>query len=170
MKSSYEVRALKFARVLASLFSGCDNLSDFEYVVGWYNAHHSRKLITAHGVSRFAVIRADYVIKFDMTPRSDFRDGRAGNCTSEERVYARAVAEGMEHLLAKTTVVNMGEHTIAIMPRISGIDDAERCWWDYCTEEEYQWLNDNINDLHDANVGYRNGKVCVIDYAWDVAE
>ena len=93
MKSTYEARAIKFARLLAVLFAGCTDLSDFEYAVEWYNASHTRKLTTSHGVSRFAVIRSDYVIKFDMTPYGDFEDGRAGNCKSEEAVYARAVAD-----------------------------------------------------------------------------
>jgi len=166
-KSTYEARAIKFARLLAILFAGCSELSDFEYAVDWYNAHHSRKLRTAHGVSRFAIIRSDYVIKFDMIPTGSFKDGRAGNCHTEEAVYARAVADGMEHLLAKTTVMEIEEHTVAIMPRINGVDDWERSWYEHCTREEYRWLDENVGDLHEGNLGYRRGKVCVIDYAWD---
>lgn len=167
MKSTYEARAIKFARLLAVLFAGCSTLSDFEYAVDWYNDHHSRKLTTAHGVSRFAIIRSDYVIKFDMIPTGAFKDGRAGNCRSEEAVYARAVADGMEHLLAKTTVLELEEHTVAVMPRINGINDDDRWWGDHCTREEYWWLDENVGDLHEGNVGYRHGKVCVVDYAWD---
>lgn len=167
MKSTYEARALKFARILAVLFSGCVDLSDFEFAVECYNDTHSRKLTTSHGVSRFAIIRSDYVIKFDMAPRGGFEDGRAGNCKSEEAVYARAVADGMAHLLAKTTVVEMEGHTISIMPKVNHVGDDDRYYGDYCTQEEYDWLWENINDLHEGNLGYRNGKVCVIDYAWD---
>ena len=167
MKSTYEARAIKFARLLAMLFAGCVDLSDFEYAVECYNDTHSRKLRTAHGVSRFTVIRSDYVIKFDMKPTGSFSNGRAGNCHSEEAVYARAVADGMEHLLAKTTVMQIKDHTIAIMPKVNGVGDYDRCWWDHCTQEEYRWLEENVNDLHDGNLGYRRGKVCVIDYAWD---
>lgn len=170
MKSTYEARAIKFARLLAILFAGCSELSDFEYAVDWYNAHHTRKLTTAHGVSRFAIIRADYVIKFDMVPTGSFRDGRAGNCSSEEQVYERAVADGFEYLLAKTTVMTLEDHTVAIMPRVDHVNDEDRWWGDFCTREEYRWLEENVNDLHEGNVGYRNGKVCVVDYAWDNAD
>ncbi len=167
MKNDYEVRAMKFAAILCRLFEGCSNLSDFEFAVEWYNANHTRQLKTAHGVSRFAIIRADYVIKFDMKPEGGFEDGRAGNCTSEEEVYARACADGFEYLLAKTTVCEMNGFTFSIMPRVDHVNDWERDWWDYCTSAEQAWLNDNVNDLHEGNVGYRHGKVCVIDYAWD---
>ena len=167
MKSTYEARALKFARLLAILFAGCTDLSDFEFATECYNDTHSRKLTTSHGVSRFAVIRSDYVIKFDMVPTGRFSDGSAGNCHTEEAVYARAVADGMDHLLAKTTVVEMEGHTISIMPRIGHVGDDDRYYGDYCTQEEYQWLWENVNDLHEGNLGYRHGKVCVIDYAWD---
>lgn len=170
MKSTYEVRAAKFAAVLACLFEGCSELSDFEYAVDWYNAHHTRKLTTAHGVSRFAVIRADYVIKFDMVPQGRFADGSAGNIASEERVYARAVADDMAHLLAKVTTGVANGRKYAIMPRVNGVDDCCRWWGDHCTSDEYNWLEENVGDLHEGNVGYRRGKVCVIDYAWDEVE
>lgn len=168
MKSTYEARALKFAALLATLFEGCSDLSDFEFAVEAYNATHARKLKTSHGVSRFVIIRSDYVIKFDMYPEYGFEDGRAGNCQSEEEVYSRAVADNMEHLLAKPTVVKMGDHTISIMPKVNGVCRYDRRWWRYCTREEGDWLDDNINDLHEGNLGYRHGKVCVIDYAWSV--
>lgn len=167
MKSTYESRALKFASVLSRLFEDCVTLEDFSYMTERYNACHSRSLRTAHGVSRFAIIRADYVIKFDMQPDKDFEDGRAGNCISEQEVYERACADGFEYLLAKTTVVELNGHTISIMPRINGVGSWGRDWTDYCTDEEREWLHENINDLHEYNVGYRRRKVCVIDYAWD---
>jgi hypothetical protein len=165
--TTYEARAMKFARTLTALFSGCSTLDDFEFAIQWYNAHHSRKIRYAHGVSRIAIIRADYVIKFDMIPEGGFEDGRAGNCNSEEEVYSRACADGFEYLLAKTTVVTTEEHTFSIMPRVEHVNDLTRDWWDHCTEEEQDWLTENVNDLHCGNVGYRRGKVCVIDYAWD---
>ena len=138
-KNTYEARAYKFATVLARLFAGCSSLEDFMWALDYYNSTHSRKLRWAHGVSRIAIIRSDYVIKFNMVPDEEWEDGRAGNCESEE----------------------------AIMPRINHVNDWSRDWTDFCTDEEYQWLVQNVNDLHDGNVGYRNRKVCVIDYAWD---
>lgn len=169
MKSTttYEARALKFARLLVALFAGCVSLADFEDAISAYNACHSRQLHYGHGVSRIAIIRADYVVKFDFMPEGKWACGQAGNLESEQRVYRRAVADGMDHLLAKITVCEIDGRKFAIMPRIGGVDDSERCWWEHCTADEYNWLSDNVNDLHDGNVGYRRGKVCVIDYAWD---
>lgn len=167
MKSNYEIRATKFAALLVALFANCSVLDDFVDAVESYNMTHSRPIRYDHGVSRFAVLRADYVIKFDMVPQGRWENGIAGNNKSEARVYEAAKAAGFEYLLAKTTVINMGGRTITIMPKVDHVNDWTRDWSDYCTEEEFDWLEYNINDLHEGNVGYRNGKVCVIDYAWE---
>lgn len=166
MKTTYEERGLKFAETLAKIFQACVYLEDFISVIEHYNETHSRKLRWSNGVSRIVIIRSDYVIKFDYHPCRFWEDGRAGNCESEEEVYQMAVEDGMEHLLAKPTVRHLFNHTISIMPKINGIGDGRRNWWEHCTREEYLWLEDNINDLHNNNLGYRNRKVCVIDYAW----
>lgn len=168
MKSDYEVRAIKFAHVLASLFQNCTDLGDFEDAIYNYNCTHTRKIKYEHGVSRMVIIRSDYVIKFNMHPLEDFEDGRAGDNMSESAVYKRAVKAGMAHLLAKPTIIKINNRVISIMPRINGIGNWERSWYNYCTEEEADWLDENIWDLHEGNVGYRHGKVCVVDYAWDL--
>ncbi len=167
MAQDYEIRALKFAHTLVKFFMGCKQLEDFLYAIKYYNQSHSRKIKYEYGVSRIAIIRADYVIKFDMTPDGDWQDGRAGNCKSEEEIYNRACADGFGYLLAKTSVYTIDELTFSIMPRVYHVNDYSRDWTEHCTEEEADWLLENINDLHDGNIGYRNNKVCVIDYAWD---
>ena len=170
MKSDYESRARKFAHILITLFAGCVDLNDFVFAIQEYNATHSRPLVYAHGVSRIAIIRSDYVIKFNIRPSGFWKDGRAGSISSEARVYEQAVADGMEHLLAKVTVDKENDRIFAIMPRIRNIGNESRNWYNYCTYEESEWLESHINDLHENNVGYRNGKVCVIDYAWEAWE
>ena len=166
--STYEERGKKFAtNTLARIFEGCVYLEDFIDAIEYYNnTHHSRPLKYANGVSRIAIIRGDYVVKFNFRPTGSFSDGRAGDCESEQEVYARALRDGMAHLLAKTTVLTVNGLTFSIMPRIKGIG-KNWCWWNHCTREEEKWLEDNLYDLHSYNVGYRKGKVCVIDYAWD---
>lgn len=170
MKSTYEARAIKFARLLAVLFTDCEYLADFEYAIKCYNRTHSCKLAYASGVSRIAIIRADYVIKFDFIPTGSFSRGQAGNIDSELRVYDKAVADGMAHLLAKTTVGEYAGLKYAVMPRIKGINKWQWDWWEHCTADEYNWLSENVNDLHKGNLGYRHGKVCVVDYAWDAVD
>lgn len=168
MRKTYEERGMKFAKFLAKLFQDCVYLRDFEYVLTKYNYTHSRKLQWAHGVSRIAIMRADYVIKFDFQPVGRWANGQAGDCYSEEEVYDMAVADGMEYLFAKTTVNAEYGKTFSIMPRINGVNDYNKNWWNYCTHDECEWLEEHVHDLHDGNVGYRHGKVCVIDYAWGV--
>lgn len=168
-KSTYEERGAKFAEVLAKRFEGCVTLDDFRREIQRYNITHVRKLDWGYGVSRIAILRADYVIKFDFTPTGWFSDGHAGNCSSEEAVYARAVADGMEHLLAKTTVLALHGLTCSIMPRIKGVG-TRYDWEKTVTPEEEEWLYDNLKDLHKYNYGFRKGKICVIDYAWDAVE
>lgn len=167
MKTDYESRARKFAHVLITLFAGCVKLDDFEFAIQEYNATHSRPLVYDHGVSRIVIMRSDYVIKFNIRPSGWWEDGRAGSISSEARVYEQAVADGMEHLLAKITVDTEDNRIFAIMPRIRNVGNEDREWSDYCTDEEGEWLEDHICDLHCKNVGYRNDKVCVIDYAWE---
>ena len=166
MRTNYEVRAEKFARQLSRMFEGCVYRIDFLRKIHEYNRTHSRKLRYNYGVSRIAIIRSDYVIKFDYQAVDRWADGRAGNCMIEEEFYKRAVRDGMEYLLAKTTVLHLNGLTCSIMPRINHVEDDDRNWRDYCTCDEFRWLMSNLYDLHSGNVGYRNRKVCVIDYAF----
>ena len=160
IKTDYEVRAMKFANKLAELFEDCHYLRDYVRVISHYNKTHVIKLKFDSGISRIAIIRSDYVVKFDYGDEFDF-----GNCASEGRIYAQAVEDGMEHLFAKTTVFSLHGHSGCIMPRVKGINNRSKYWGNYCTDEEYWWLRDHVCDLHRGNVGYRNGKVCIIDYA-----
>lgn len=167
----YEVRAYRFAQTLCRLFEECSTLEDFEWAIRQYNRAHSIPLHYDYGVSRIAIIRSDYVIKFNIAPTGDWDDGeggcRAGNNSSEEEVYNRAVRDGFAHLLAKTTVVRIMGRDIAIMPRIYHVGDTSRCYYQYMTKEERDWVADNIYDVHCWNVGYYNNKPVIIDYGWD---
>lgn len=161
MKTTYEERGIKFGKFLAKLFENCEDYYDFADAMSNYNKAHKNKLHWASGFTRIAIIRSDYVIKFT------YRQGvRAGDCISERRVYEMAEKAGMEHLFAKTTLVEECGRTFAVMPRVNGVDDEDRCWWEHCTDEEYDWIHDHVFDLGARNLGYRRGKVCIIDYAY----
>ena len=171
MKNTYEIRAAKFAALLVRLFAACSTLADFEEAILAYNATHNIPLHYAHGVSRIAILRADYVIKFNLQPDDDWvtDDGtcRAGDNSTEAKVYARAERDVFAYLLAKTTVMVIGNRAVSIMPRISGVNDRWRYWGDHVTDEEYDWLCENVHDIHEGNVGYYRGKPVVVDYGWD---
>lgn len=166
MKTSYEERGMKFAKVLAKMFEDCETLLDFKDAIYRYNLSHKRKLHFAYGVSRIAIIRSDYVIKFDVVPVGWFVDGHAGNCETEKEFYDFAVKEGMEYLLAKPSLGEFFGHTFSVMPFVRGVDDEKKEWCNTVNDYEYDWLKEYLNDLHRGNVGYRRGKVCIIDYAW----
>lgn len=164
MKTDYRIRAEKFAHVLVKLFENCETLDDFYDAVEEYNhTHRNCNMRIDNGISRVAIMRSDYVIKFHR--RADF-DSWAGDSYSERRVYEKAVAAGYGHLLAETTLVNIDGVDVAIMPLIKGVGTTNM--YDCTTCKEYDWLRKNVGDLHKSNYGRRNGKVCVIDYAWEV--
>lgn len=161
MKTTYEERGIKFGKFLAKMFENCENYGDFARAMDRYNKTHKNKLHWAHGYTRIAIIRSDYVIKFTYR-----KNTFAGDCISEQRVYEMAKKAGMEHLFAKTTLIEEYGHVFAIMPRINGVDDSKRFWWEHCTDEEHDWINKHVTDLGERNLGYRRGKVCIIDYAY----
>ena len=161
MKTDYKVRAEKFAHVLVRLFANCKYLEDFEYAVRQYNDTHCHQLKIAHGISRIAIIRSDYVIKFHR--RADF-EGWAGDNTSERKMYEKAVDDGYDYLLAEINLVNVDDVQVAIMPRIYGIDTTYH-YEDYLTWDEQEWVEQNIGDIHSKNFGIRNNTVCFVDYA-----
>lgn len=162
MRNNYKVRAEKFAHVLVKLFADCEYLEDFEDAVRKYNNTHNHcSMKIAHGVSRIAIIRSDYVIKFQR--RKDFQ-GWAGDSTSERKIYEKAVRDGYDYLLAETTLVNIDGVEVAIMPRVRGIGSSD--YENLTTWNEQEWIESNIYDLHSGNFGCRNGVICIVDYAW----
>ena len=166
-KSNYVARAEKFLPILMALFAHCSTCEDYEYAVKHYNATHSRPLRYSHGVSRFVIIRADYVIKFNI---DDDYWSHAGDNSSELVVYNRAKKAGYSYLLAKPTIRIIDNHVVTIMPRVNGVNNEHKNFWDYCTAEEWEWLDNNIFDLHEGNVGYYHNKPVIIDYAWDAQQ
>ena len=160
MKTDYKVRAEKFAHVLVKLFEDCEDVNDFYQAVSEYKRSHRCAMKIDNGVSRVAIMRSDYVIKFHR--RQDFRDF-AGDSYSERKVYEKAVADGYAYLLAETTLINVDGVEVAIMPRIRHVGNTSL--WDCTTPKERAWIRENIDDLHSGNFGRRGNKICIVDYA-----
>ena len=99
MKTDYTVRAQKFLEeifpVIEKFLGDPEDLADalFDYC----DKKHERVQVR-NGVSRWAVIRSDYVIKYDYN-----EDCWAGNCPDEVRKYAQAEKDGYAYLFAKIT-------------------------------------------------------------------
>ena len=134
-----------------------------------FNAQYNRKVIMRHGISRVALITSDYVVKFDFDPDEV---ECVGGCENEIELYAQAKRDGFAYLLAEITRFEYHDRRFYIMPRIRGINGDN--WYHadhYMTDAERDWCDRmNLSDLHCNNYGFRNGKVCLIDYACHLEE
>lgn len=160
MRNNYEVRAQKFIKQIFPYLEGLTNHDDRSYAVYAFSLDHNRKVYYSHGLSRYALITSDYVVKVD------YNDTRWGNCEDEIDLYAEAEADGFDYLFAKITRYTYLGTNFYIMPRIYGIgkkfDDAD---W-YMSEEERDWCyNHDLCDLHNHNYGWKDGHVVIFDYA-----
>lgn len=129
-----------------------------------FNMTHSRNVKCYHGCARIALLTSDYVIKFDY----DKDEVEClGGCENEVRMYAWASEQGFGYLFAEITPYYYKGHNFYIMPRIYGIGTGRYRAWHYMTEAECDFCERNhISDLHSNNYGFRNGKICIIDYAY----
>ena len=164
MRSSYEVRAQRFIRTIFSYLANCATLDDYESAILDYQIDHPRRHINCdHGLTRFAIITSDYVIKIDY---DEEQIARFGGSEKEIAFYAMAEREGIAHLFAKISRYDFGGRQFYIMPRVTGIDEDR--WEDanyYMTDEENEWCEEhNLYDLHCKNYGLVKGQVKIIDY------
>ena len=164
MKSDYISRAIKFIPVIDII------LNDYfgnEYLIKQniraYNHTHRRNVIFSHGLTRYAFITSDYVIKIDY----DADEVRQfGGCYTEYELYKYALADGMEYMFAEITPYVYKKRTYYIMPRINGIGKTYNDATYYMDKKERNWCrNWGLMDLHYLNYGWRNKHICIIDYA-----
>lgn len=164
MRNTYEIRAQKFIRAIAPYFVDCEDLFDFQRAIFDFMMDHPRRHIHYdHGMTRFAIITSDYVIKIDYSPENI---KQFGGGEQEIAFYQMAEREGMAHLFAKISRYDFNGRRFYIMPKVTGIDEDrwEDAWY-YMTAEEWEWCEDhNLHDLHCKNYGIMNGKVKIFDY------
>lgn len=130
--------------------------------VGKYQTVHPRRRIeVSSGAARTAIITSDYVIKID-TGRPDMY----GGCEQEMKFYDYACDCGMEYLLAKPTLFKYKRMKFYIYPRakVHASMKRSRNWYGELTYNEQSFVEE-ICDLHEGNVGFLHGKLCIIDYA-----
>lgn len=161
MKSDYITRAKKFVEILDAIIN-LYGIDDIEYGIMEYNYFHHRRIIFSHGLTRYAFITSDYVIKIDYDPE---QIQTFGGCEDEVATYAQAEKDGMGYLFAKILRYEFNGAKYYIMPRIKGIEkfpyDADY----YMNNDEISYIVEKgICDLHNGNYGWRNGRVCLIDY------
>ena len=164
IKSSYEIRARRFIRAIAPYLTKSNDLDELQNSIFKFLADHPRRTISCdHGLTRFAIMTSDYVVKIDY---DEDEVARFGGCEKEIAFYAMAEREGMAHLFAKISRYDFDGRTYYIMPRITGInEDRWEDAWAFMTPEECEWCEDhNLYDLHCKNYGIMKGQVKIIDY------
>ena len=164
MKNDYITRAKKFIPVLDKMLSDdFKNKYLIQLYIQAYNYTHRRNVIFSHGLTRYAFITSDYVIKIDY---DEYEVENFGGCEQEYELYQNAVADGMDYLFAEITPFMYNDKVYYIMPRIKGIGRTENDAMRYMNRKERQWCRSyDLMDLHYLNYGWRNKHICIIDYA-----
>ena len=161
MKTDYTTRAKKFVAILDAIIEeyGLDDITRGIYE---YNYFHKRNIVFSHGLTRYAFITSDYVIKIDYDP---YQIETFGGCEDEIEIYTQAKKDNMEYHFAEITRYEYNGTKYYIMPRINGVMKYEEDADYYMDEDELCYiLTKGICDLHNGNYGWRKGHVCLIDY------
>ena len=169
IKTDYEVRAKAFIKEFAPYLKGIRVTRSNSYriydAVRRFNVDKKRNVKVASGASRIALITSDYVVKLD------FGTTWAGNSKTEMLGYQQAQKDGYEYLLAKISLYKCCNRSFFIMPRARVAETltwrGQKRLWDKLTEDERSYIRDNFEDLHENNWGSLNGKLILIDYAWN---
>ena len=160
---SYIERAKDFIEQIFPYINNCTNPWDTCQRVLVFNTNFARSVKVSNGLSRIALITSDYVVKFDYDP---YEVESIGGCDDEYELYYEARAEGFDYLFAKITPYKYRDREFYIMPRIRGIGSGRYYAEHYMNDEERDFCRRHrISDLHTNNYGFRNGKICVVDYA-----
>ena len=169
IKTDYEVRAKAFIKEFAPYLKGIRVTRSNSYkiydAVRRFNVDKKRNVKVASGASRIALITSDYVVKLD------FGTTWAGNSKTEMLGYQQAQKDGYEYLLAKISLYKCCNRSFFIMPRARVAETltwrGQKRLWSKLTEDERRYIRDNFEDLHENNWGSLNGKLILIDYAWN---
>jgi len=162
---NYIERAKDFVQQVFPYINGFSNPWVVSKRIDKFNIDFDRKVSVKHGSARVALITSDYVIKYTW----DFDEATViGDGAVEVSIYSIAKAEGFDYLFAEITPFEYHGITFYIMPRIHGIDQAKHYYADsYMNEEERKFCESiHLTDLHRSNFGFRNKKVCIVDYAY----
>lgn len=166
MKSDYITRAQKFVMqfypYIAEIIAKDGYWDEYENAVYRFNLDKHRKVRMAKGAVRVVFISSDYVIKIDYNERC----GRQyGNCESEYQAFQYAKNDGFDYLFAEITRINFHGVNFYIMPRVHVCGKDWISIDEYLTEDEVDYLNEYVADLHEENWGFLHKEVKIIDYA-----
>lgn len=137
-------------------------------IIEEFNYIYHRKVLFRSGIARFALITSDYVVKYTYDKEEA---SEVGGGEEEIALYEQAEKDGFAYLFAKVTRFVYNDHVFYIMPRIYGISEGNGYAEYRMTREERAWCDSHrLSDLHCNNYGFRNGHICIVDYACTLEE
>lgn len=167
MKHSYYERAIHFLHQIAPFVDDWGNYFSIIAAIQTFNTTKSRKVLYNSGMTRHCLITSDYVVKWDKTEENArYWLNNFGGVHSEIAFYKVACNDGRGHLFAEALEYHFQDVEFEIMPRVDclGMDrGTEAC--DVFDEDDWDYIETNVLDVHDENFGYLHGVPIVIDYA-----
>ena len=167
MKHSRYERAVHFLHQIAPFIGNWGNCESILNAIEKFNTTKSRKVLYDSGMTRHCLITSDYVVKWDrMEENAQYWLRNFGGVHSEIAFYKVACNDGREYLFAEALGYYFQGIEFEIMPRVDclGIDKGkEAC--DAFDEDDWDYIETNVLDIHDENFGYLHGYPVVIDYA-----
>jgi hypothetical protein len=167
MKNDYKVRAFNFLKSLYPYIEGSLN-DPYECADGVmaFNEEKHRKVGVAWGSVRVAFISSDYVVKYDY---DEVYAKRYGGCEDEEEFYKFAKEKGFENLFAEISSFEYMGRTFYVMPRVNMRASQEGGRAEYYLDgAELEFVDNYLYDLHDENFGWKNNRLVIFDYAYNV--
>lgn len=163
---NYQMHAYHYIRALYTYVRDWTYWQDIQIAIDKVYLDTGESAEVTSGSSRIVVIGKDFVIKWDY----DFENIKSiGGCEDEFRVYKRSLSSGYSHLLAPVYRIYYRNRYFFVMPRIDNIGPEAHDHKDineFVTCDEYNWLWENIGDLHSWNWGLDEfNNPIIIDYA-----
>ena len=163
---SYIVLAYQFMKILLSCTDDMtdDGIIDAIGSAAWSTHIHANYTC---GSARHVIMTKNFVIKWDINEGGCYA---IGGCEDELKMYEYAKRCGYDYLFAKITPIYLKGRYFYVMPTVDrvgpqyhGFNDIEY----YLRDDEYDWIKENVNDLHGYNWGLDEDSMpIIIDYAF----
>ena len=157
--ANYKEDARHFLETALPYLTGCSMPWQYVNAIREYNRDNKTHILVKNGATRVALIGKTFVVKFDYGyDRCWF-----GGCYQEYSFYRKVLRDGgMIDCLLECSKIKVNHHFYYVMPKATRIGKLSITRF---SAEEEDWLYDNVNDTHDGNIGWYNGRPVVIDYA-----
>ena len=161
--ANYITRAYHFMKQMSKYVRDWESEDEIQVALRMYawDVDRTKCVNFEFGSARYVLMADDFVVKWDY----DSASLNIGGCEDEIKMYRYAEKCGYAYLLAKITPIFINGRFFYVMPRIEDVGRKDISIFNHTTPQEYKWLDENLNDLHSWNYGYKDGKVKVIDYA-----